>query len=222
MSNGNGNPIDLRQFDLGEIVNGLLERYSGEWERTQSRRFGTNEGALRHICHSPRLASVTNIVIYGLGNGGSFEEQVLNATDALNNAYLDYSQRIFFTQIGVARTLRELLQERFQLEPRVYACDPEFTEHDIACLRVLNIDVVQPAREGQRVWHDAGTLIYDVTKLRPFITRSIDFSWHGRHVPPAAILTCLTSLMRNRAPPRPGDLPVAINPYVLSAYSPAR
>lgn len=197
---------------LNQVVDQLLERYSGEWETTRSGLFGTNFGALRTIFHSSRLGSVTNIVICGLGTGGTLDEQRRNASLTLDDLYLEYSQRIFFTQLGVVRLMRDLLQERHRLQPVTYACDPVFTQHDIAVLRCLNISVIPTANREQRPWHDRGTLIYDVTQDIVFAGRRIDYTWCGNRIPPAAIITCLTALVRDRIAPRREDPPKEVNP----------
>lgn len=196
-----------------QVVDQLLERYSTDWEQTPSRLFDTNFGALRNICHTSRLGSVTNIIIFGLGNGGTRQEQAQNANLTLD-AYREYSQKIFFTQIAVARLMKDLLVERHRLQITIYARDPQFTADTISCLRHLGIVIIPPT-EPRRAHIDRGSLIYDVTKLQDFVVRNIDFTWHGSRVPPAAILTCLTSLLRNRVAPRPGDPPKEVNPCVL-------
>lgn len=199
------------QESFNALVDQLLERYSGEGERTPARLFGNNFRALRTFCHSTRLGSVTNIIICGLGTGGACADQELNANLELH-PYLEYSQKIFFTQLAAVRLIRDLLQERHRLQPVLYACDPAFTQHDIRILRRLNITVIPTANREQRPWHDRGTLIYDLTQDTAFPGRRIDLTWHGSRVPPAAIITCLTGLTRNRVAPRPGDTPKEVNP----------
>lgn len=196
---------------LNQLVDQLLERYSGEWENTPGRLFVNNFRALRTFCHSTRLGSVTNIVLCGLGTGGTRADQERNANDGLD-PYLEYSQKIFFTQLAAVRLIRDLLQERHRLQPVLYACDPAFTQHDIRVLRRLNVSVIPTANREQRPWHDRGTLIYDVTQDTDFPGRRIDLTWHGSRVPPAAIITCVTGLVRNRVAPRPGDAPKEVNP----------
>lgn len=199
-------------LDLNQLVDQLLERYSEDWERTPARLYPTNFRAIRSICHSTRLGAVTNIIVCGLGTGGTLAEQLQNGNNTLD-PYLEYSQKIFFTQLAVVRVIRELLQERHRLQLEVYACDPRFTQHDVEVLRCLNISVMRTANRHQRPWHDRGTLIYDVTQDREFAGRRIDLTWHGDdRVPPAAIITCLTALVRNRVAPRPGDTPKEVNP----------
>lgn len=196
---------------LNQLVDQLVERYSGDWERTPSRLFGDNFRALRTFCHSSRLGSVTNIVICGLGSGGTIQEQQRNASLELNDAYLEYTQKIFFTQLSVARLIRDLIQERHRLQLQIYACDPAFTPHDVAVLGCQNVTVI-PANTQGPTWHDRGTLIYDVTQLQRFIYDHVNLTWQGTQVPPAAIITGAGAVMRDRVGRQEGQQPYEVEP----------
>lgn len=174
------------------VLDQLCERYWNEWDRirTNDPQNPNNFRALENICLSPRLSAVTSIIVLGLGNGGTYQEQVKNCNNRLD-AYLEYSQKVFFTQIVVAKNLANLLTQRFRIGINIWAYDPQTTPYTWGSLQYLGIQTIQnnTTRDELRNYITPGSLVYDVTRSPHILRETVDFTWDNRHTPPAAVIT---------------------------------
>lgn len=175
------------------VLSGLISRqmHKWPWTSTDSEMYPTNAAALHNVLslNEFRLREVDNIVVFGLGDLGTVEQQHANyAHQGLTSDQPD-TQNAAFMQLGIARVIRDYIRTvlRNHAPVNLYVCDQGFTRSIKSILGELEFPVIE--RSDLPGYINQYSLVYDVTMEAGELQRAVDFSVQENMVAPAAVIT---------------------------------
>lgn len=176
-----------------EILSDLISREEDKWPWTStgSDMYPTNAEALHYVLslNEFRLREVDNIVVLGLGDLGTVEQQHANYANQALAADQRDTQNAAFMQLGIAQIIRDYIRTvlRNHAPVNLYVCDQGFTRSMNSILGELEFPVIE--RSDLPEYINQYSLVYDVTMEAGELQRAVDFSVRENMVAPAAVIT---------------------------------
>lgn len=176
-----------------KILSDLITRELWTWSSTMTSSdvYDGNASALRYVLNLNkfRLRDVDSIIVLGLGDLGTVEQQRANYAHQRLTLDQQDTQNAAITQLGVAQIIRDNIQMDLRnREPvNLYVCDENFTDSIKSILGELGVTVFGWSDLSRYVNQDS--LVYDLTMEGGWLQRAVNFSWQGDTIPPAAVIT---------------------------------
>lgn len=175
------------------VLSGLIYRESRAWQLrgTGSDVCPTNESALLYALNLNkfRLCDVDNIVVLGLRDLGTVEQQYANYAGQGPMTDQRLTQNGAIKQLGVAKIIQGHIRTylRNGTPVNLHVCDENFTDRIKSILGGLGVAVIGWSDLPRYV--NQHSLVYDLTMEGNWLQRAVNFSWQGDTTPPAAVIT---------------------------------
>lgn len=182
-----------KQHIASGVLSGLIYRESRAWQLrgTGSDVCPTNESALLYVLNLNkfRLCDVDNIVVLGLRDLGTVEQQAANYAGQGPMTDQRLTQNGAIKQLGVAQIIQGHIRTylRNGAPVNLHVCDENFTDSIKSILGELGVTVIGWSDLSRYV--NQHSLVYDLTMEGGWLQRAVNFSWQGNATPPAAVIT---------------------------------